>query len=156
MLEASFLVVLLRPHHRNFGKHLIKSPKLYFLDPGLLCFLLRIREPDDLHQHASRGAVFETFVFSELYKNFIHRGEQPEIYFWRDSAGHEVDFLIDLGKSLLPVEAKSGLTIAGDFFDEIHYWQRVSKTEGSPAALVYGGDQSYLRKGVAVYPWNVL
>lgn len=156
ILEASFLIVLLRPHHQNFGKRLIKSPKLYFLDPGLLCFLLKVREPGDLHQHGSRGAIFETFVFSELYKNFIHRGEQPEIYFWRDSAGHEVDFLIDLGNRLLAVEAKSALTVARDFFDELGYWQQLSGATGGPAALVYGGDQTYRRGGVAVYPWHVL
>jgi len=117
VLEASFIITLLRPHHRNFGKRLVKSPKLYFLDSGLLCFLLRIRSPEDLYSHASRGAVFESFILSEFHKNFVHRGEQPPLFFWRDSGGHEIDILIDMGTHLIPVEVKSARTVVGDFFD---------------------------------------
>ncbi len=84
VLEASFLITLLRPHHRNFGKRLTKSPKIYFLDPGLLCSLLGIRNADDLRVHASRGAVFESFVLAELVKAYAHRGRRPPVYFWRD------------------------------------------------------------------------
>jgi predicted AAA+ superfamily ATPase len=80
VLEASFVVMLLPPHHRNFGKRLIKSPKLYFLDTGLLCYLLQIRSPEELFHRAERGAVFESFLLSELCKNFVHRGEQSQLY----------------------------------------------------------------------------
>lgn len=156
VLEASFMIVLLRPHHWNFGKRLIKGPKLYFLDTGLLCFLLRIQAPEDLHQHAARGAIFESFVLSELYKNFVHRGEQPGLYFWRDSSGREVDNLIDMGSHLIPVETKSAQTVAADFFDGLKYWRDLSGQHDGPAALVYGGDRSFKREGVVVYPWFVL
>lgn len=155
VLEASFLVVLLRPHHRNFGKRLIRSPKLYFLDPGLLCFLLRVRDEDDLRSHAQRGAIFETFVLAELHKNAVHRGSPSDLYFWRDVTGHEVDFLIDLGRNLISVEAKSAETVAEDFFDGSAYWQALSKERDS-AALVYGGDRAFRRKGVTVHPWFAL
>ncbi|MBW1741098.1 MAG: ATP-binding protein [Deltaproteobacteria bacterium] len=156
VLEASFVITLLRPHHRNFGKRLIKSPKLYFLDTGLLCYLLQIHSPEELFHRAERGAVFESFVVSEFYKNFIHRGEPPSLYFWRDAAGHEVDIIIDMGTMLIPVETKSAQTIASDFFDNLAYWRKVSGDENAPAALIYGGDQSFKRSGVFVYPWFAL
>ena len=156
VLEASFVIVLLRPHHRNFGKRLTKSPKLYFLDSGLLCFLLQIHAPHDLHHHAARGAVFESFVLSELYKNFTHRGEPPGLSFWRDAGGHEVDVVVDMGNRLVPLEAKSARTIAGDFFGELAYWRRLSRMPNRPAALVYAGDQAFMRQGVTILPWFVL
>jgi len=123
VLEASFIIVLLRPHYRNFGKRLIKSPKLYFLDTGLLCYLLQIQRPEELFHRAERGAVFESFVVAEFYKNFMHRGEQPRLYFWRDVKGHEVDVIIDLADPMIPVETKSGQTVASDFFDNLEYWR---------------------------------
>jgi hypothetical protein len=154
VLEASFLVFLLRPHHRNFNKRLVKSPKLYFLDSGLLCYLLRIRSPDDLRIHAARGAVFESWVVSEIFKNHVHRGREPDVYFWRDSSAHEIDLVIERGKELAAVEAKSGETFASDFLDGIRYWRRLTDEQDRPAALVYGGETSYLREGVVVMSWK--
>ena len=156
VLEASFVITLLRPHHRNFGKRLIKSPKLYFLDTGLLCYLLLLRSPDELIYRAERGAVFESFVVSELFKNFMHQGEQPQLYFWRDSAGHEIDVILETGTRLIPVEIKSAQTVASDFFDGLSYWQGVAGEPEAPAVLIYGGDQSFRRSGVIVCPWYSL
>jgi len=156
VLEASFLVVLLRPHHRSFNKRLVKSPKLYFLDSGLLCYLLRIRSAEDLRLHASRGAVFESYVVSELLKGYLHRGEEPDLYFWRDASGHEVDVLIDHGSRQVPVEVKSGQTVAADFFRGLDYWRKLADDPEAPAALVYGGERSYRRRGVTVYGWDAL
>lgn len=156
VLEASFIITLLRPHHQNFGKRLIKSPKLYFLDTGLLCYLLQVQSPSDLNHRAERGSVFESFVVSELHKNFVHRGEQPSLYFWRDSAGHEVDIIIDLGNRRIPVEVKSGQTIVTDFFDTLIYWRDLSGDPAAPAALVYGGDKPSVRSGITVHPWYSL
>jgi predicted AAA+ superfamily ATPase len=156
ILEASFLVVLLRPHHRNFSKRLIKTPKLYFLDSGLLCYLLRIRSPADLRLHALRGGIFEGFVVAEMLKNYLHSGREPDLYFWRDSAGHEIDVLIERGQELTPVEVKSGQTVASDFFDGIRFWRKLVGDAGAPAALVYAGDRSFRRDGVTVYSWSSL
>ena len=156
VLEASFVITLLRPHHQNYGKRLIKSPKLYFLDSGLLCFLLQIKSPQELNHRAERGAIFESFVVSELLKNFVHRGDQPSLYFWRDSTGHEIDVIIDLGVRRVPLETKSGQTVVSDFFNTLVYWRDLSGNPDSPAALVYGGDKSFMRSKVAVYPWFVL
>lgn len=156
ILEASFLVTLLRPHYRNFSKRLIKSPKLYFLDTGLLCYLLRIRSPEDLRIHASRGFIFESFVLSELAKNVLNRGDEPDLYFWRDSTGHEIDILIEQGEDLTALEVKSGQTVAGDFFSGLRYWRGLVGDPRTPAALVYGGDRSFKRESIAVYRWSDL
>lgn len=153
VLEASFLVLLLRPHHRNFNKRLVKSPKLYFLDTGLLAYLLRIRSPDELRTHSSRGAIFESFVVSELMKNALNRGKEPDLHFWRDSAGHEVDLLLGRGKDLVPIEIKSGATLVNDFFAGLRYWLNLAGTPDAPAALIYGGDRSVRRSGVVAYSW---
>jgi len=156
VLEASFIVLLLRPHYRNFGKRLIKAPKIYFLDTGLLCFLLGVGSPRDLHHHASRGPIFESFVVSELCKNFMNRGERPPLYFWRDSTGHEVDLLIDLGRRLIPAEIKSARTIAGDSFDGLDHWRKIAGQPRAPAALIYGGDRLFEQHGAIVHPWFAL
>lgn len=153
VLEASFLILLLRPHFRSFNKRLVKAPKLHFLDSGLLCYLLRIGSPDELLTHAARGAIFESFVVSELVKAYAHRGREPGLWYWRDSAGHEVDVLVDLGDRQIPVEVKSGETVAGDFFGALRYWRRLVGDDSAPAALVYGGDESFVREGIAVRSW---
>jgi predicted AAA+ superfamily ATPase len=153
VLEASFLVLLLRPHHRNFSKRLVKSPKLCFLDTGLLTYLLRIRSKDELRTHSARGAIFESFVVSELMKNALHRGQEPDLYFWRDSAGHEVDILLEQGDELVPIEVKSGETLVEDFYAGLRYWRKLAQTPEGPAALVYGGDRTVRRSGVITYSW---
>lgn len=156
ILEASFLVLLLRPHHRNFSKRLIKAPKLYFLDTGLLCYLLQIRTPEELRHHSSRGAVFESFVVSELLKNYLHRGEESGLHFWRDAAGNEIDVLLDDGGELAAVEVKSAQTVASDFFAGLRFFAELAGDPAPRRALVYGGDRSFRREGVAVYRWSDL
>ncbi len=103
-----------------------------------------------------RGAVFETFVHAELIKNFFNRGQQSDLFFWRDAAGIEVDFLVDLGRDLVPVEAKSGTTLASDFKAGLARWQNLSGITDGPAAVVYGGDESMRRSGAVVYSWREL
>jgi predicted AAA+ superfamily ATPase len=156
VLRTSFQVVLLQPYHRSFNKRLVKSPKLYFLDTGLLCYLLRIRTPEDLALGPARGAVFETFVVSEIWKRRVHAGEEPDLYFWRDSAGHEVDLVIDTGSASgpIPLEIKSGETVAPDAFAGLDYWNRLAGRPGGPAALVHAGDASFTRRGTVVRPWS--
>ena len=156
VLEASFVVILLRPHHRSFGKRLVKAPKLHFLDTGLLCYLLGVRAPEDLPHHASRGAIFESFVVSEVAKSFENRGERAPLFFWRDSTGKEIDLLVDLGERLIPIEVKSSQTVASDFLDGLRLWRKMRKDSEAPAALLYGGEEFFRREGVAVYPWRVL
>lgn len=154
VLEASSIICLLRPHFKNFSKRLIKAPKLYFLDSGLLCYLLQARSEEDLFAHPMRGGIFETFVFSEIYKAFAHAGEEPPLFFWRDRTGHEIDLVIDLGRSHIPVEIKSARTVASDFFDGLKYWMSLKGNTAKKGMLVYGGDESYDREGVQVRAWH--
>lgn len=156
ILETSFIIKLLRPYYKNFSKRLIKSPKLYFLDSGLLCYLLQIRKPEELLMHASRGAVFESWVFSELLKNYYHTGQQPHLYYFRDSNQNEIDIILDHGQTATAVEIKSGQTINDDFFKGLKYWRKILGESAAPAALVYGGDESYRRNDVSVLSWQNL
>lgn len=154
VLETSYIITLLRPHHRNFGKRLVKTPKLYFLDSGLAAWLLGIRNAETLETHAARGALFETWVVSELYKQRLNAGRPLDLYFWRDSTGHEVDILIETSAGLVPVEIKSGSTYASDWPDGLKKWQKFAQSDGLEAVIVYGGSNSYEREGVQVCGWR--
>lgn len=151
LLSASYIAFLLKPHSKNFNKRLIKTPKLYFYDTGLLCYLLNIRSTSDLTLHSQRGAIFETYIISELMKSSYNSGIEPPFYFWRDSQGHEVDLLIENGEKLLPVEIKSGQTVASSMFSDLNYWQKLSQCDDG--MLVYGGSESYTRNGMKVRSW---
>ena len=154
VLVTSGLVHLLQPHHANYSKRLIKSPKLYFLDAGLMCYLLRITRVDDVATHPLRGQIFETFVVSELVKLFAATGHEPPLFFWRDQSGHEVDVVVDVGRRLIPVEIKSGATVASDAFAGLDYWLRLAGRTDAGGVLVYGGsDNPYARQGHVVRPW---
>ena len=156
VLQSSFLVKLLRPYHGNFNKRLVKSPKLYFLDTGLLCYLLRIRTPDELRVHAARGAVFESHVIGELEKNFLNRGLEADLWFWRDARGHEVDVIVETAAGAVPVEIKSGQTIAADFLIGLHHWLALSGDESRASVLVYGGNEGRRQGGTLILPWSAL
>ena len=156
VLEASHLVFLLRPHHRNFNKRLVKTPKLYFNDPGLAAWLLGIRDTAQMAFHPSRGALFENLVFLECMKDRLHCGLPADLHFWRDSAGLEVDLLREQNGLLHPIEIKSGQTIASDFFDGLRRWGILSGDSASEAWLVYGGDKALRRGTMDVIPWREL
>ncbi|HHT9111431.1 MAG TPA: ATP-binding protein [Candidatus Brocadiaceae bacterium] len=156
VLETSYIIYLLRPHHRNFNKRLIKTPKLYFCDTGLAAWLIGIREPAQISFHAQRGALFETLVVTELLKARFNKGMQPNLFFWRDSKGLEIDLLLEEGEELRPVEIKSGQTIASDFMNSLTKWAALSGTNDRPAWLVYGGDRELASGTVTIVPWKKL
>lgn len=156
VLEASYIVYLLRPYHRNFGKRLVKMPKLYFLDTGLMAYLLGIRDADTLATHASRGALFETLVVSEWVKQEFNAGQPAELYFWRDSAGHEVDLLVPQGGQFTPVEIKSGATFNADWATALRKLSALFGDAALPPGIVYGGDGQYEREGCRVVGWQAL
>ena len=151
LLCASYIVFLLKPHSRNFNKRLIKTPKLYFYDTGLLCYLLGIRSVRNLELHSQRGAIFETYIISELCKSCFNAGEEPPLYYWRDSQGHEVDLLIEDGEELYPVEIKSGQTVSGNMMSGLDYWCKLDGTNSG--MLIYGGSDNYTRSGIQVRSW---
>jgi uncharacterized protein len=154
VLEASYVVYLLKPHFQNFNKRLIKSPKVYFCDTGLLCYLIGISDPDMLLTHASRGQVFETWVISELLKGRLNRGIRDNLYFWRDNTGHEIDCIVDQGEHLLALEIKSGKTISEDFFKGLRFWSRISGADARKMVLVYAGLMDQKRKEGTVLSWR--
>ncbi|MFQ5787460.1 MAG: ATP-binding protein, partial [Thermodesulfobacteriota bacterium] len=107
VLEASYIIFLLRPHHKNFRKRLIKSPKLYFIDVGLAAYLLDIQDETHVKNHPLRGFLFETFIVAEILKKRFNNIKTPNIYYFRDNVGNEVDVLIDMGSEVIPIEIKS-------------------------------------------------
>jgi len=154
VLETSYVVHLLPPHFRNFSKRLITSPKLYFLAPGLAAWLLDIRSPEQLATHSMRGPLFEAWVCSEILKGTFNRARRPQLHFWRDRAGLEVDFLVDRGAELIPIEAKSGSTFARDWTASLARWKNVAGAVATDGWIVHGGDDSGLRSGVEALPWR--
>jgi len=154
VLEASYVVMLLRPHHRNFGKRLVKTPKLYFLDTGLAAWLLGIRDASTLETHVSRGALFETWVISEISKQKFNAGETPDIYFWRDSTGSEIDVIEETPEGLQPIEIKSGSTYASDWPAGLKKWQTLAGTESVKPSILYGGDLSVPRQEINLWSWR--
>lgn len=156
VLEASYIIFLLRPHFSNFNKRLVKTPKLYFIDTGLASWLLGVREQDQLTFHAQRGALFENLVVTEFLKGRFNRGQQADLHFWRDSKGLEVDLVLDDGITLKPVEIKSGQTITPDSMTSLKKWCELSGTPDCPAWLVYGGTRELANGNISIIPWHNL
>jgi predicted AAA+ superfamily ATPase len=142
---------------RNVRKQTIKTAKLHFLDSGLMCFLLGIRSPEHLATHPLRGAVFETWVVSEIYKARANAGLMPALSHYRETRGAEIDVLVDAGRTVIAVEAKSGATIAGDFFHGLDALRaivaRLEPERLVEQVLVYGGDQSGRTGETRIVPW---
>jgi predicted AAA+ superfamily ATPase len=160
VLEAGYLVWRLPPFHANVSKRLIRTPKLHFLDSGLVCYLLGIRSPQHLKEHPLRGAVFETWVASEILKTRAHRGLDASLFHYRDRKGGEVDLVVELGPSLIAVEAKSGQTLAGDAFRGLAMFDSLVASTPTPRpvrkVLVYGGTDEQKRSAGTVAPWSRL
>lgn len=155
VLEASYLVTRLPPYFQNFGKRLVKSPKLYFLDVGLMAWLLGIRDEASMSTHAARGALFETWIVSELIKQRFNAGQPADLYFWRDSAGHEIDLVFETPYGLQAVEIKSGSTFAADWVDVLKKWQKFTgDTPTMKPILIYGGMESHEREHCFLRSWQ--
>ncbi len=154
VLEASYLVFMLRPHHVSFNKRLVKMPKLYFYDVGLVSWLLGIRTVEQLETHPLRGNIFETFVLAELMKARLNRGERPNLHFWRDSNGTEVDVIVEQASKLMPVEIKSGRTVTPNSFAGLEKWSTLAGDSAVTPTLVHGGEESFRHKGVKVVGWK--
>lgn len=155
ILETSYIVFLLQPHHKNFNKRLIKSPKLYFWDTGLVCYLLGINKNQDLITNSYRGALFETWVMSELHKQYLNKGVRAPLYFWADKA-HEIDVVIESSENLIPIEIKSSTTIQNHLFKSLDYWCKLTGFEQSQSYLIYTGEKSQDYNKAQIRPWKNL
>jgi len=155
VLESSFIIFRLHPHHRNFNKRLVKMPKIYFYDTGLVCALLGIHDHSQLDYHHLYGNLFENFVVSEILKSRFNKALPSDLFFWRDNIGHEIDIIVENGDELIPVEVKSGSTITDDFFKGIKYFEKVSGF--SSGTVIYGGSERQARSNnIKIIPWNKL
>ena len=155
ILEASYIIFFLEPHFNNFNKRLVKSRKLYFFDTGLACSLLRIDSPEALSLSHFYGALFESCIISDLYKQYCNQGLRPSVYFWRDIGGaHEVDCILDQGIKLYPIEIKVSKNIASDFFRGLDYWNKNANANPQDSYLIYAGEEKQLRKKGNVLGWK--
>jgi predicted AAA+ superfamily ATPase len=155
LLETSGILFILPPYYNNFKKRIIKSPKLYFSDTGLLCFLLSIRNPDELKHHPLFGGIFETFIVSEFYKRLYHVGERPALYFWRDQTGNEIDLIAERSGVPLPIEIKSAKTHNAKMTAAIHKWPGLSANVSHAGLVLYRGEAVVGKNApVPVAPWG--
>lgn len=157
ILQASHLLFLVRPWFTNLNKRLIKTPKLYFCDPGLAAWFLGVRSPSHITAHPQRGALFENWIMTELLKAQTNHGIKPGLHFLRDKAGNEVDAFIETAPSTFQaVEIKSGETIASDFFGGLDFWRAKLAPTAITPWLVHGGTTRQQREKASVLPWNDL
>jgi len=153
ILEASFQIFILRPYFANLGKRLIKSPKVYFIDTGLLCYLVGLRDIEHAFAGPMGGAIFENLVVSDLYKIYLHRGEETPLYFWRTAAGAEVDLVIDSQNALIPLEIKLSETARPEMAKELIGFQHDFKEKAQPGYVIHPGKALLpLGQGVTTLP----
>jgi len=150
VLEASFVVFELAPYFQNIRKRVVKSPKIYFNDTGLAAYLLGIETPGQAMRDPLRGGLYENLVIVEILKGYFNSGKRPELFFYRDTHGSEVDLLIRDGRKLIPVEIKSAATFTPDFLKGIERFQKVAGKSCSHGFVFYNGTEEYTLKGTRV------
>jgi hypothetical protein len=153
VLEASYICYLLRPNHNNYAKRLVKTPKLYFYDTGLACSLLDIKDVRQVSTHFLRGGLFENMVVNEFMKDAYNRCEEPDLSFWRDSTGNEVDLIRTAGGVQHAYEIKSGSTFSVDFFKGISRWAKLSGALPEHCTAIYTGDSNLKTSHGNVVKW---
>lgn len=153
VLEMSFLVLRLHPYHRNYNKRIVKMPKLYFYDTGLALALMGVEEKEQVQIHPFRGAVFENLIVLEFFKKRLNAGKNPNLYFWRDHVGNEINLLMEMNTDLIPVEIKSGQTVTSEYFKGLNFWNKLTNHQGG--YVVYSGDITQHRSnGMKVLPFR--
>jgi len=156
VLQASFQVALLQPYHTNLTKRLVKAPKLYFLDTGLCAYLAEWSSPQTLEAGAMSGAILETYVFSELLKSWWNRGKQPQLFYYRDKEGREIDFLIMQDRKIHPVEVKKAVNPRPDSAASFATLERFGTSLGPGAVVCLCREQLPIRRGVTAVPLGLL
>ncbi len=158
ILQSSYIVRLVEPYYQNFRKRIVKSPKIYFYDTGIVCSLLSITQASHLETHPLRGEIFENWVFAELAKYVFNRRLPFNIYFWRTHGGQEIDFLIESGNKITAIEVKSGKTIHPQiirkFQNALAPWRESNYEVDS--RIIYGGEESFSAFNTTVVPWYEL
>lgn len=156
VLEATYVVKIIHPYFNNFGKRLVKTPKLYFIDTGLMAWLLGIKEVNQLDIHPSRGHLFENWVVTELLKETYNQGHPTDLYFWRDHSGFEMDIIRDTALGLQAIEVKSGSTFQMDWCKNVVHWKKIQQTETLVPQIIFGGEGNDLRYQCQAIGWKDL
>ena len=154
VLEASYQIFLLPPHFKNFGKRIIKSPKLYFLDTAIATFLLGLHDAEATLKGPMIGQLFETAVVSEWVKAFYHRGERPELYYWRSKTGIEVDLIVDRNARLYPIEVKASSTLLPPHTEPLKKWRTLAGNTAVKGIIVAPISQHFSLKDCNAVPWS--
>jgi len=154
VLEATYQIIVLRPYHASLGKRLVKRPKVYFIDTGVLCYLVGLHDPAHAVAGPMGGALMENMVLSEIVKQYMHRGERPPVWFWRTAAGSEVDLLIESGGRLYPIEIKLSSTPKPAYARGIHEFTQLFGNRAAPGYVIHPGDVRLpLGSGVRAIPF---
>jgi hypothetical protein len=151
VLKASYIVFELPPFFENIGKRIIKSPKLYFTDTGFAAFLIGIRTAEQTARDPLRGGLYENFIILEILKSHFNKGMRPDMSFFRDSHGNEVDLIIRKRGKLLPLEIKSASTFSADFLKGIERFRALTDNRCLPGVVLYNGKQNYSMKDVRIF-----
>lgn len=155
LLENSYILFLIQPWHKNLNKRIIKSPKLYFYDTGLLCALLNIKTIGGLTGHPSYGAIFENWCISEIAKNRLNRGEANPLYYFRDSTGNEIDLILEKENEYMAVEIKATKKINSGHLKGLYYWEKYLHDQ--PGLILYqGADQIAVGKNSSAVTWRAI
>lgn len=153
-LENSYITFQLQPYFENFSKRIIKTPKLYFYDSGLLCYLLKINNADKISTHPLKGALFENMMVSEYIKRAYHKNEIPDTWFWRNGDGHEIDLIAEDEDGLHIIEFKASKTVMADDFKGLNYFEKHSQKKDLHKKLVFGGNKGEKRTMAEVVAWQ--
>lgn len=154
VLERSYILFLLQPYHRNFNKRLVKTPKIYFYDTGLACYLLNINDPAFVGTYYQKGSLLENLIIAELVKQAYHLGMRPAYHFWRDNHQNEIDLIWEENLKMNLLEIKYSQTLSGHFFAPFHKFKSFSGIEPEKQILVYGGTQHLKREGIDIRGWR--
>ena len=158
VLETSFIIYFLQPDYRNFSKRLVKSPKLYFCDTGIACSLLEIENEKQLSSHYLRGSLFENLVINRFRAKAFNYGDEPDLTFWRDKNGVEIDLLskgkYDGEQSVRAWEIKAGATYSEDYFKNLARWSQYSGISSDNCSVIYTGQNSMKTKNGMLVPWS--
>jgi predicted AAA+ superfamily ATPase len=154
VLESSYIVFLLQPYHVNFNKRIVKTPKLYFYDTGLLCHLLKITNPKSIQLHPLKGSLFENLIVAEAFKQNDHKYLHADFCFWRDASGNEVDLLVEHNDKLSIAEIKASSTIKNEYFKGLNYFGALEGSNVKSKNLIYTGALNQKRSQLNVFSWK--
>jgi predicted AAA+ superfamily ATPase len=151
VLKASFVVFELAPFFENIRKRVVKSPKIYFYDVGMAAHLLGIETPEQVSRDPLRGGLYENLIIQDVLKSLFNRGKRPEVFFYRDTHGNEVDLLIRQGRGLIPIEIKSAATFTPAFIQGIERFRKIAGDRCLPGYVLYNGHEPYTLKGTRIF-----